>query len=39
MDTEVLFKLLNDYDANLHIQSNDDMLVISINEYGKSRNG
>ncbi|PKM64920.1 MAG: hypothetical protein CVU96_00395 [Firmicutes bacterium HGW-Firmicutes-20] len=33
MDTEVLFKLLNDYDANLHIQSNDDMLVISINEY------
>ena len=33
MDTKVLLKLLNDYDANLRIENiDDDMLVISINE-------
>lgn len=34
MDSKVLHKLLNDYDANLRIESiDDDMLVIRINEY------
>jgi hypothetical protein len=33
MDINVLRKLLNDYNSNLHIEIFDDMLVISPNEY------
>lgn len=33
MDTEILRKLLNDFDPNLYIESIDKMLVIGLNEY------
>lgn len=33
MDTEILRKLLNDFDPNLYIESIDKMLVIGPNEY------